>query len=61
MGIRSSGLTSRSRSELFGSCELCRASDAELLERFLDGYREEAFALLLDRYGPMVLHVCRRA
>ncbi len=46
--------------ELLGSCELRRASDAELLERFLDGYREDAFALLLERYGPMVLHVCRR-
>ncbi len=35
----------------------------ELLHRFVDGAgldREDAFAALVDRHGPMVLKVCRR-
>jgi len=36
-------------------------SDAELLALFTDGRDEEAFADLVDRHGPMVLRVCRRA
>jgi RNA polymerase sigma factor (sigma-70 family) len=35
-------------------------TDAELLERFLDGKDEAAFELLVWRHGPMVLGVCRR-
>jgi RNA polymerase sigma factor (sigma-70 family) len=35
--------------------------DARLLERFRDGRDEAAFAALMDRHGPMVLGVCRRA
>jgi RNA polymerase sigma factor (sigma-70 family) len=34
--------------------------DADLLERFLIHREEAAFALLLQRHGPMVLAVCRR-
>jgi RNA polymerase sigma factor (sigma-70 family) len=35
-------------------------SDQELLERFIKGRDEEAFAALVHRYGPLVLGVCRR-
>ncbi len=38
-------------------------TDAELVERFLDrdgSDREDAFAALVHRHGPMVLGVCRR-
>src|SRR5262249_42233780 len=36
------------------------ASDAQLLDRFIRGRDEAAFAALVARHGPMVLHVCRR-
>jgi RNA polymerase sigma factor (sigma-70 family) len=35
-------------------------TDGELLERFLTGREEAAFALLVQRHGPMVQAVCRR-
>jgi RNA polymerase sigma factor (sigma-70 family) len=38
-------------------------TDAQLVERFLGGGgtdREDAFAALVERHGPMVLRVCRR-
>ncbi len=35
-------------------------SDGELLGRFVAGRDETAFALLVQRHGPMVLGVCRR-
>jgi RNA polymerase sigma factor (sigma-70 family) len=35
-------------------------SDAALLQRFRAGREEVAFALLVQRHGPMVLGVCRR-
>jgi RNA polymerase sigma factor (sigma-70 family) len=35
-------------------------SDGELLERFCRRREETAFALLVQRHGPMVLGVCRR-
>jgi RNA polymerase sigma factor (sigma-70 family) len=35
-------------------------TDGELLERFRVGREETAFAILLQRHGPMVLGVCRR-
>lgn len=37
-----------------------RATDAQLLERFLGEREEIAFEELLRRHGPMVLGVCRR-
>jgi RNA polymerase sigma factor (sigma-70 family) len=36
------------------------APDAALLDRFLRDRDESAFAALVWRHGPMVLHVCRR-
>jgi RNA polymerase sigma factor (sigma-70 family) len=35
-------------------------SDGQLLERFAAGRDEEAFAVLVQRHGPLVLDVCRR-
>src|SRR5260370_37680820 len=34
--------------------------DWQLLERFAAGREEAAFAALVQRYGPLVLGVCRR-
>jgi RNA polymerase sigma factor (sigma-70 family) len=44
---------------------IARPSDGEtpdrhLLERFISGYDETAFAALVERHGPMVFGVCRR-
>ncbi len=36
-------------------------SDRELLERFVGARDEGAFTVLIERHGPMVLGVCRRA
>jgi RNA polymerase sigma factor (sigma-70 family) len=36
-------------------------SDRELLERFVAARDEAAFTVLIERHGPMVLGVCRRA
>jgi RNA polymerase sigma factor (sigma-70 family) len=40
--------------------ELARAPDATLLARFIADKDQRAFAALVDRHGPLVLHVCRR-
>jgi RNA polymerase sigma factor (sigma-70 family) len=40
--------------------ESARASDGELLERFVARRDADAFEALLRRHGPMVLGVCRR-
>jgi len=45
---------------LAGSASPTPSRDAELIERFLATRDEASFALLLERYGPMVLGVCRR-
>src|SRR2546423_7940116 len=36
-------------------------SDRDLLERFVGARDEVAFTVLIERHGPMVLGVCRRA
>ena len=41
--------------------EASRATDAQLLERFLATHDETTFEVLVRRHGPMVLGVCRRA
>src|SRR3954468_22597810 len=35
--------------------------DRHLLERFVQARDEATFTVLVERYGPMVLGVCRRA
>jgi RNA polymerase sigma factor (sigma-70 family) len=46
--------------QLAGGPGLGQATDAQLLERFALRREEAAFAAILQRYGPMVLGVCRR-
>src|SRR5947209_4978355 len=45
---------------LASSRNACLHSDALLLERFCQTGDEAAFAVIMDRHGPMVLGVCRR-
>jgi RNA polymerase sigma factor (sigma-70 family) len=45
---------------LSGAEDLLATTDGQLLERFVAGREEGAFALLLRRHGPMVLGVSRR-
>jgi RNA polymerase sigma factor (sigma-70 family) len=45
---------------LVGTPAVAEGTDAHLLERFLAGREEEAFAALVQRHGSMVLSVCRR-
>ena len=54
---------SRQIQSLFAAGTLSGLSDRELLDRFLargDTVAEMAFAVLVERHGPMVLGVCRR-
>src|SRR5262245_15243255 len=44
----------------FGTLQQEARTDADLLEGFLQGRDESAFAALVQRHGPMVLAVCRR-
>jgi len=45
---------------LAGPCAAAELSDRDLLERFANCREEAAFAALVRRHGPLVLHVCRR-
>src|SRR5262245_30103231 len=36
-------------------------ADRELLDRFIEAQDDAAFTALIERHGPMVLGVCRRA
>src|SRR5689334_17456257 len=40
--------------------EAANTPDADLLRRYVGQGDEAAFAVLVQRYGPMVLGVCRR-
>ena len=50
----------RAMERLFGDGSAVGLTDAELLERFAAGGDEAAFEALVERYGPVVLGVCRR-
>ena len=39
----------------------CGLSDGELLRHLIGSNDEAAFTVLVERHGPMVLGVCRRA
>jgi RNA polymerase sigma factor (sigma-70 family) len=45
---------------LIGSVSAAAATDAQLLERFLDNHDETSIEVLVRRYGPLVFGVCRR-
>ncbi|WZO97617.1 RNA polymerase sigma factor [Isosphaeraceae bacterium EP7] len=46
---------------LFGHGTVAGLGERELLDRFVAARDEGAFEALLDRFGPMVMGVCRRA
>ena len=54
-----SGTVLRQIQTLFGAGTCTGLTDGQLLDRFLAGRDESAFAVLVDRHGPMVLRVCR--
>jgi RNA polymerase sigma factor (sigma-70 family) len=63
MARESASQTLRNLGTLFALGTIGGLTDAQLLERFLDRDgvdREDAFAVLVQRHGPMVLGVCRR-
>jgi RNA polymerase sigma factor (sigma-70 family) len=43
-----------------GTPGVSELTDKQLLERFITGHEEAAFAALVRRHGPLVLGVCRR-
>jgi len=50
------------RARILAGVQTGRAlDDAELLRRFIEDNDEAAFTVLVERHGPMVLGVCRRA
>jgi DNA-directed RNA polymerase specialized sigma24 family protein len=53
------GTALRQIQRLFVEGRLASLSDSDLLERFLSGSDEAAFAALVERHGPMVLGTCR--
>ncbi len=54
-----SGIALRQIRRLFDEGTLIGLTDAQLLDRFVAGRDEGAFAILVERHGPMVLAVCR--
>jgi RNA polymerase sigma factor (sigma-70 family) len=49
----------RSLRRKLASQQSCEDSDEQLLQTFLTQRDEKAFASLIGRHGPMVMHVCR--
>ena len=63
MARESATLVLRHFQTLYARGVVGNLADGQLLHRFVDGGgldREDAFAALVDRHGPMVLKVCRR-
>ena len=54
------GAVLRHVSRLFGAGTVAGLAPDQLLDRFVRHQDEVAFAALVERYGPMVLGVCRR-
>ncbi|WP_422923030.1 sigma-70 family RNA polymerase sigma factor [Singulisphaera sp. PoT] len=59
MGTAQLGVAIGDIHRLFDEGTSVGSSDATLLERFADGGDERAFAILVERHGPMVLGTCR--
>ena len=59
------GIASRHLCTVFNAGAVGSLTDGQLLERYLAGRGDEdsaaAFAVLVERHGPMVLGVCRNA
>jgi RNA polymerase sigma factor (sigma-70 family) len=59
---RTNGIAHRRLHSLFNLGSVGQLTDGQLLERFTTSHGEAgelAFAALVERHGPMVLHVCR--
>ena len=62
MAIRNDGAVRKQLRILFNFGTIGTLTDGQLLERFASGHgemRELAFAALVERHGPFVLHICR--
>src|SRR4051794_18007104 len=58
--IRNSGAIVNHLGQLFSRGTASGLGERDLLDRFLDGNDEVAFAAIVAQHGPMVLGVCRR-
>ncbi len=62
MRIKNNSAIRKNLYTLFNLGAIGALTDGQLLERFADGHgeaRELAFAALVERHGPLVLHICR--
>ncbi len=59
MASAPAGAALRQIERVFGEGTLSGLSDGQLLEKFLDGRDEPAFAALVERHGTMVMETCR--
>src|SRR4051812_13627689 len=55
------GAAIRQVGRLFGAGSISGYSEAQLLSRFVHSKDEAAFEALVQRFGPMVLGVCRQS